>query len=70
MGFACVLVQVTVSAAAFAASHLSVRDGPALMLLGCVFGAVAVASRGNLAAATLAHVFYNLAVITGLLLKR
>lgn len=63
-------VQVIISAAAFAASHLSIRDSPALLLLGCVFGAVAVASRGNLAAVTLAHAFYNMAVITGLLLKR
>eukprot|EP00884_Botryococcus_braunii_P011838 jgi/Botrbrau1/20655/Bobra.0594s0002.1 len=60
---------VVASAVAFSASHLSLKDAPGLFVLGLVLGWLAVAARGNLAAPTLAHAFYNLAIITGLLLQ-
>lgn len=61
---------VAISAAAFAASHLSGGDALQLWLLGAALGgAYVTVGRGNLAVPTLAHALYNGAVFAALALR-
>lgn len=61
-------LQVIVSSAAFAGSHLSVQGFPQLFAFGCILGTAHVASQRNLLLPTLMHSSFNLFILAALLI--